>query len=163
MLVLELTLDCFRTPLLKSILISRECTTLCGFSFRLCLQKTGPFILTLQVWRNPYFKKVNICSSIYLFLDDELPRVVSANTLLLPVLLPRLYPSLFTLYVLHNQKQDDLYWDRLQKWNRQSDLALMNFLGVDAKFFIEENANGNHFSGICFINNFPASNVFKIL
>lgn len=80
-------------------------------------------------------------------LDDELPRVVSAKTLLLPVLLPRLYPPLFTLYVLHNQKQDDLYWDRLQKWNRQSDLALMNFLGVDAKFFVEENANGTHFSG----------------
>jgi len=65
--------------------------------------------------------------------------------------------------VLHNQKQDDLYWDRLQKWNRQSDLALMNFLGVDAKFFIEENANGNHFSGIYFIIYFPASNVFKML
>ena len=81
----------------------------------------------------------------FISLDEELPRVVSANTLLLPVLLPRLYPPLFTLYVLYNQKQDDLYWDRLQKWNRQSDLALMNFLGVDAKFFVEE--NGSHFSG----------------
>lgn len=83
-----------------------------------------------------------------MLLDEDLPRVVSANTLLLPVLLPRLYPPLFTLYVLHNQKQDDLYWDRLQKWNRQSDLALMNFLGVDPKFFVEENANGSHFSGM---------------
>lgn len=80
--------------------------------------------------------------------DHERTIVVSANTLLLPVLLPRLYPPLFTLYVLYNQKLDDLYWDRLQKWNRQSDLALMNFLGVDSKFFIEiENANGSHFSG----------------
>ena len=69
---------------------------------------------------------------------QELQAVVSANTLLLPVLLPRLYPPLYTLYVLHNQKLDDLYWERLQKWNRQSDSALMNFLGVDPKFFIEE-------------------------
>lgn len=77
---------------------------------------------------------------------QELQAVVSANTLLLPVLLPRLYPPLYTLYVLHNQKLDDLYWERLQKWNRQSDSALMNFLGVDPKFFIEEVApEGSHF------------------
>ena len=77
---------------------------------------------------------------------QELQAVVSANTLLLPVLLPRLYPPLYTLYVLHNQKLDDLYWERLQKWNRQSDSALMNFLGVDPKFFIEEiTPEGSHF------------------
>lgn len=77
---------------------------------------------------------------------QELQAVVSANTLLLPLLLPRLYPPLYTLYVLHNQKLDDLYWERLQKWNRQSDSALMNFLGVDQKFFIEEIApDGSHF------------------
>lgn len=64
--------------------------------------------------------------------------MVSSNTLLLPVLLPRLYPPLYTLYVLHNQKLDDLYWERLQKWNRQTDSALMSFLGVDAKFCNEE-------------------------
>ena len=77
---------------------------------------------------------------------QELQAVVSANTLLLPVLLPRLYPPLYTLYVLHNQKLDDLYWERLQKWNRQSDSALMNFLGVGPKFFIKEIApEGSHF------------------
>ena len=78
--------------------------------------------------------------------QQELQAVVSANTLLLPVLLPRLYPPLYTLYVLHNQKVDDLYWERLQKWNRQTDSALMNFLGVDPKFFMEEiSPEGSHF------------------
>lgn len=74
--------------------------------------------------------------------------MISANSLLLPFLLPRLYPTLHTLYVLHNQKLDDLYWERLQKWNRQSDSALMNFLGVDLKFITEENSTQDaHFSG----------------
>ena len=78
--------------------------------------------------------------------DNKEALLVSASTLLLPLLLPRVYPPLFTLYALYNEKEDNLYWDRLQKWNRQSDLALMNFLGVDPKFYDEEK-NGSHLSG----------------
>jgi len=78
--------------------------------------------------------------------DSNNATVVSASSLLLPLLLPRVYPPLFTLYALHNEKHDDLYWDRLQKWNKQSDLALMNFLAVDSKFYQEE-ISGCHFSG----------------
>ena len=59
---------------------------------------------------------------------------------------------LFTLYALYNEKQDDPYWDRLQKWNRQTDLALMNFLGVDPRFYVED-LTDSHFSGIFSLQN----------
>lgn len=59
---------------------------------------------------------------------------ITPNTLIQPVLLPRLYPSLSTLYALNNEQEDRHYWERLLKWNKQSDLALMTFLGVDEKF-----------------------------
>lgn len=57
--------------------------------------------------------------------------VVTAEGLLLPVFLPKLYPPLFTLYALHYEKDDNLYWETLLKWNKQPDLALMTFLEVD--------------------------------
>ncbi|CAH2066088.1 unnamed protein product, partial [Iphiclides podalirius] len=62
--------------------------------------------------------------------------VVSAAALLQPALLPRVHPALFVLYALHNKREDDLYWRRLLKWNRQPDLALMAFLGIDQKFWL---------------------------
>ncbi|KAM4537906.1 alsin isoform 1-T1 [Fundulus diaphanus] len=62
-------------------------------------------------------------------------RVVSSSALLLPVLLPRLYPPLFTLYALEKEKEDDMYWDCVLRLNKQSDLALLAFLGVQQKFW----------------------------
>ncbi|MEQ2201209.1 hypothetical protein XENOCAPTIV_009073 [Xenoophorus captivus] len=55
-------------------------------------------------------------------------RVVSSSALLLPVLLPRLYPPLFTLYALEKEKEDDMYWECVLRLNRQPDLALLAFL-----------------------------------
>uniref|UniRef100_A0AAQ6IFW8 Alsin Rho guanine nucleotide exchange factor ALS2 b n=1 Tax=Anabas testudineus TaxID=64144 RepID=A0AAQ6IFW8_ANATE len=57
-------------------------------------------------------------------------RVVSSSGLLLPVLLPRLYPPLFTLYALDKEKEDDVYWECVLRLNKQPDLALLAFLGV---------------------------------
>lgn len=57
-------------------------------------------------------------------------RVVSSSALLLPVLLPRLYPPLFTLYALEKEKEDDMYWECVLRLNKQPDLALLAFLGV---------------------------------
>uniref|UniRef100_A0A3Q3BBA9 Alsin Rho guanine nucleotide exchange factor ALS2 b n=1 Tax=Kryptolebias marmoratus TaxID=37003 RepID=A0A3Q3BBA9_KRYMA len=57
-------------------------------------------------------------------------RVVSSSALLLPVLLPRLYPPLFTLYALEKEKEDDVYWECVLRLNKQPDLALLAFLGV---------------------------------
>uniref|UniRef100_A0A8C1EJL1 Alsin Rho guanine nucleotide exchange factor ALS2 n=1 Tax=Cyprinus carpio carpio TaxID=630221 RepID=A0A8C1EJL1_CYPCA len=61
--------------------------------------------------------------------------VVSSSALLLPVLLPRLYPPLFTLYALEKEKEDDVYWECVLRLNKQPDLALLAFLGVQEKFW----------------------------
>lgn len=57
-------------------------------------------------------------------------QVVSSSALLLPVLLPRLYPPLFTLYALDKERQDTSYWECVLRLNKQADLALLHFLGV---------------------------------
>ncbi|XP_035501348.1 alsin isoform X1 [Scophthalmus maximus] len=62
-------------------------------------------------------------------------RVVSSSALLLPVLLPRLYPPLFTLYALDKEKEDGVYWDCVLRLNKQTDVALLAFLGVQQKFW----------------------------
>ncbi|KAI4876025.1 hypothetical protein NFI96_002868 [Prochilodus magdalenae] len=62
-------------------------------------------------------------------------RVVSSSALLLPVLLPRLFPSLFTLYALEKEKEEDVYWECVLRLNKQPDLALLAFLGVQQKFW----------------------------
>lgn len=56
--------------------------------------------------------------------------MVSSSALLLPVLLPRLYPPLFTLYALDKEREDDVYWECVLRLNKQPDLALLAFLGV---------------------------------
>ncbi|XP_067111205.1 alsin isoform X2 [Osmerus mordax] len=61
--------------------------------------------------------------------------VVSSSSLLLPVLLPRLYPPLFTLYCLHQERQEADYWDCVIRLNKQSDQALLAFLGVQERFW----------------------------
>uniref|UniRef100_A0A8B9GI58 Alsin Rho guanine nucleotide exchange factor ALS2 n=1 Tax=Amazona collaria TaxID=241587 RepID=A0A8B9GI58_9PSIT len=61
--------------------------------------------------------------------------VVTSFGLLLPVLLPRLYPPLFMLYALDNEREEDIYWECVLRLNKQSDMALLSFLGVQAKDF----------------------------
>lgn len=56
--------------------------------------------------------------------------VVSCSSLLLPLLLPRLYPPLFTLYRLQEEPADARYWDRILRLNKQPDQSLLSFLGV---------------------------------
>uniref|UniRef100_A0A4W4FF22 VPS9 domain-containing protein n=1 Tax=Electrophorus electricus TaxID=8005 RepID=A0A4W4FF22_ELEEL len=67
--------------------------------------------------------------------EAQLEHVVSSSALLLPVLLPRLYPPLFTLYALEKEKEDDVYWECVLRLNKQPDLALLAFLGVQQKFW----------------------------
>uniref|UniRef100_A0A8C2NDK5 VPS9 domain-containing protein n=1 Tax=Capra hircus TaxID=9925 RepID=A0A8C2NDK5_CAPHI len=61
--------------------------------------------------------------------------VVTGSGLLLPVLLPRLYPPLFMLYALDNDREEDVYWECVLRLNKQADLALLGFLGVQRKFW----------------------------
>ncbi|XP_053554665.1 alsin isoform X2 [Bombina bombina] len=74
--------------------------------------------------------------------------VVTSSGLLLPVLLPRLYPPLFMLYALEHEKEEDAYWDCVLRLNKQTDMALLVFLGVQNKFwpivdnFLNENQKG---------------------
>lgn len=56
--------------------------------------------------------------------------VVSSSSLLLPLLLPRLYPPLFTLYCLREEHLDAKYWDHTLRLNKQPDQSLLSFLAV---------------------------------
>ena len=56
---------------------------------------------------------------------------MSPDGLLQPILLPKIFPALFDLYALHREKEDDKYWERVQKLNKQGDMSLMAYLGVD--------------------------------
>ncbi|XP_034950994.1 alsin isoform X2 [Chelonus insularis] len=67
--------------------------------------------------------------------NGEKRKEISAKSLLYPILLSRVHSALFVLYALHNKKEDDAYWERLMKWNKQSDFALMTFLDIDQKFY----------------------------
>ncbi|XP_071484586.1 alsin-like [Diadema antillarum] len=66
---------------------------------------------------------------------DDISHQITSEGLLHPSLLPRLYPVIFTLYALRNEKEDEHYRDRLVRLNKQSDLGLMAYLGVDQKFW----------------------------
>ncbi|XP_069388473.1 alsin-like isoform X5 [Paralichthys olivaceus] len=61
--------------------------------------------------------------------------VVSCSSLLLPLLLPRLYPPLFTLYSLQEEQEEAQYWERILRLNKQPDQSLLSFLGVQEKFW----------------------------
>ncbi|XP_034741033.1 alsin-like isoform X3 [Etheostoma cragini] len=61
--------------------------------------------------------------------------VVSCSSLLLPQLLPRLYPPLFTLYCLQEEQKEAQYWERVLRLNKQPDQSLLSFLGVQEKFW----------------------------
>ncbi|XP_066542491.1 alsin isoform X2 [Hoplias malabaricus] len=76
----------------------------------------------------------SLCSS---FSSDTTQQgwIVSSSTLLLPVLLPRLYPPLFMLYTLEQEREEEVYWDCVLRLNKQPDLSLLTFLGVPQKFW----------------------------
>ncbi|XP_063806524.1 alsin isoform X2 [Pseudophryne corroboree] len=67
--------------------------------------------------------------------SPEAGYVVTSSGLVLPVLLPRLYPPLFMLYALEHEKEEDAYWDCVLRLNKQPDTALLAFLGVQERFW----------------------------
>lgn len=69
-------------------------------------------------------------------LSDDTSTPITAGDLMLPVLLPRLYPTLFTLYALRHESEDRSYWERVTRLNRHPDVALLSFLGVKPKFWL---------------------------
>ncbi|CAL1582800.1 unnamed protein product [Knipowitschia caucasica] len=67
--------------------------------------------------------------------EEQCVVVVSRSSLLLPLLLPRLYPPLFTLYGLQQEQDEATYWERILRLNKSPDQALLSFLGVHQKFW----------------------------
>ena len=55
---------------------------------------------------------------------------LTSSMLLHPLLFPRLYPPLFTLYALTNERADSAYWEQIQLLNKRSDWALMTYVGM---------------------------------
>ncbi|KAK7113743.1 alsin-like isoform X2 [Littorina saxatilis] len=68
--------------------------------------------------------------------QELIGEIVTAAGLLYPILLPKIYPPLFDLYALYTDRDDDRYWERSSKLNRQGDMALMAFLGIDQKYWL---------------------------
>lgn len=73
-----------------------------------------------------------LCDASLRMEDGE---VASWSLLLHPIFLPKVYPPLFSLYALQNETEDEKYWHRVERFNKQSDVALMAYLGVDEKFW----------------------------
>ncbi|XP_077297979.1 amyotrophic lateral sclerosis 2 [Arctopsyche grandis] len=85
----------------------------------------------------PAGEHIMLCDNINDSDDDmEDAEVVSVSGVVQPLLLPRIHSSLHVLYALHHQREDVAYWKRLLKWNRQTDVTLMAFLGIDQKFWV---------------------------
>ncbi|XP_068688097.1 alsin-like isoform X2 [Montipora foliosa] len=60
----------------------------------------------------------------------------TSSMLLHPLLFPRLYPPLFTLYALDNDRADSAYWEQIQLLNKRSDWALMTYVGMQRHFWL---------------------------
>ncbi|KAA0715939.1 Alsin Amyotrophic lateral sclerosis 2 protein -like protein [Triplophysa tibetana] len=96
------------------------------------LPEDGGFILDSSSSSDEFTDSLN--SSTH----SETPQeglIVSSSNLLLPVLLPRLYPPLFTLYTLEKEREEEVYWSCVLRLNKQPDLALLAFLGVQHTAF----------------------------
>jgi len=69
------------------------------------------------------------------YFNDSKDRVsTSPASLLYPIFLPSIHSTIFTLFALKEQKSDSLYWERILRWNRHSDLSLLTFLEVEPSF-----------------------------
>jgi len=68
--------------------------------------------------------------------DGTVQPPINSNSLLHPLLLPRLYNPLYTLYALHSAKADEVYIERLHQLNKRGDIALMSFLEIDRKYML---------------------------
>jgi len=63
---------------------------------------------------------------------------VTPTSLLHPLLLPPLHPTLFMLYALREAKPDGVYWERILRWNKHPDKTLLMFLEVDPRLHLPD-------------------------
>ncbi|EFA04485.1 alsin isoform X1 [Tribolium castaneum] len=76
--------------------------------------------------------------------NEDSEEIVNYQSLLYPLILPKVHHPLFTLFTLKNEQQERQYKRTLMEWNKQSDTALMTFLSVDQKFFHSEDQQIAH-------------------
>ena len=83
---------------------------------------------------------------LFVYISSE---IITPTLLIYPMLLPKLYQSLFHLYILQNETADEQYWTRIQKFNRQCDVTLLSYLGIPEKFWFlnEDNSNASESPG----------------
>ncbi|KAM4689821.1 ALS2 C-terminal-like protein isoform 2-T4 [Discoglossus pictus] len=62
--------------------------------------------------------------------DDEDKQDLNSYTVILPLILPRLHPDLFMLYMLYHQQEDALYWQGIVRLGLLTDTKLLEFLDV---------------------------------
>ncbi|XP_071823129.1 alsin-like isoform X4 [Apostichopus japonicus] len=72
--------------------------------------------------------------------EDDVSQLITPESLLHPLLLPKLCPALLTMYAVKNSDENERYLDRLNRLNRQHDMSLMAYLGIDQKFWLFEDA-----------------------
>lgn len=73
----------------------------------------------------------------YLIDNNNTEEVISCQSLLYPIVLPKVHHPLFTLFTLRNEQQEKQYKRTLMEWNKQSDYTLMSFLSVDQYVFFK--------------------------
>jgi len=61
---------------------------------------------------------------------------LTPSSLLHPILLPPLHPTVFTMFALREARQDGVYWERILRWNKHPDSTLLTFLEVDPVFHL---------------------------
>ena len=52
--------------------------------------------------------------------------------------LPKIHSTIYILYAMKEARSDEVYWERIEKWNRHPDKALLTFLDVDPRLFLSE-------------------------
>jgi len=75
-------------------------------------------------------------SALRISCNDEAEDItVTPTSLLHPLILPPLHPTIFMLYALREAKSDSVYWERILRWNKHPDETLLTFLDVDQKLY----------------------------
>merc|ERR1719334_1003888 len=76
--------------------------------------------------------------------SDSENAIATPISLFHPLLLPPLHPTLFMLYTLRESKPDSIYWERILRWNKHSDEALLTFLEVDPRLIQDQGEKHNY-------------------
>jgi len=69
---------------------------------------------------------------------QEQTKVITPRGLMMSLLMPKLHPTLYVLFKMREEKSDEKYQLRVDRWNKHDDNTLLTFLLVDPKLIMEE-------------------------